>query len=96
MDTEEINDFDMLRNKKIIEMEKLFQKRLDEIEKKHIEYFLKRPPLRHLDEHDRLYNHYVYHQYDQYAKLDWLENSDLIPTIKKEVEETFKEIFISN
>lgn len=94
MDSQETNDFDMLRGKKINDMERLFQKRLDQIEKKYIDYFSKRPPLRNLDEHDRLYNHYVYHQYDQYAKLIWLENSDLNGTIKEEVEEAFREIFV--
>lgn len=94
MDFEETNDFDMFRGKKINDMERLFQKRLDEIEKRHIDYFSKRPPLGHIDEHDRLYNHYVYHQYDQYAKLIWLENSDLNIAIKEEVEKIFREIFV--
>jgi hypothetical protein len=95
MDFQGTNDFDMLRGKKINDMERLFQKRLDDIEKKYTEYFSERPPLRKLDEHDRLYNHYFCHQYDKYSKLIWLESSDLNETIKEEVEKAFREIFVS-
>jgi len=95
METEETNEFVILRGKKINDMERLFEKRLAEIESNHKDYFLKRPATMQADEHDTLHSHYIYHQSGEYAKIFWLENSDLNQNIKDEVENAFKEIFVA-
>ena len=43
-ETEETNDFDILQGKKINDMERQFNKRLEEIETNHKDYFHKRSP----------------------------------------------------
>jgi len=94
METEETNDFDILQGKKINDMERLFKKRIEEIETNHKDYFNKRSPKYSTDEGDKLYNHYIYHQSGDYARLIWLDTSDLDQNIKEEVESAFKEIFV--
>jgi hypothetical protein len=75
-------------------LERLFKKRIEEIEFKHKDYFHKRPPKYLTDEGDRLYNHYIYQQFGNYAKLVWLDASELDQNIKDEVENAFKDIFV--
>jgi len=94
MDTEETNDFDFLRSKKIIDIEKQFERRIKEIETTYNDYFSKRPPKYPDDKGDKLYNHYSYHQFSEQARLIWNVNSDLDPKIKEQVESAFKEIFV--
>ena len=43
-------------------------------------------------EGDKLHNHYSYQQFGNYARLVWLDTSDL--DIKDEVENAFREIFV--
>lgn len=94
MDTQETNDFNFLRGKRINDMERLFQKRLDEIEQRHMDYFSKRLPKVQSDQHDRLHHHYNYYQSGDQASISWRDDSDLDQSIRNEVENVFKETFV--
>jgi hypothetical protein len=92
METES-GDFDILRNKELIEKENKFYELVSTIEKNHKEYFEKRPPKYVNEEHDKLRNHYTYLQYSNTAAIEFKENTDLADNIKTEVENAFKKVF---
>ena len=89
----EPGDFDILRNKELIELENKFDELVSTIENNHKEYFEKRPA-RYADEkHDRLQNHFNFHQHANTARILFLEKSDLDGNIRLEVENAFKKLF---
>ena len=59
----------------------------------HKEYFEKRPAKYADENHDRLQNHFNFHQYANTARILFLEKSDLDVNIRLEVENAFKKVF---
>lgn len=89
----ESNDFDILRNKNVIKLEKDFKIKIDNIQTAHKEYFKNRKSKYESESHDSLRNHFSTLQSGDTINIVWENNSDLREDIKNEVMSAFKSSF---
>jgi len=83
---------ELFYGKDLTEKAELFQKELDAIQEKHIEYFKERPTDRPQD-HDLLHNHYMVYTANGTVMFNFTPGSDLADNIKAACIEAFKRVY---
>ncbi len=90
MDNDGVSDFDFLRPQNIIDKERLFVERINELNTKHQDFFNNRPLDRNGNK-DKITNHFYYRQSNNRAFILWV--GDVLPQyIKDDITTVFKEI----
>ena len=90
MNSKEMNE--LFYGKELTEKQEQFKKELDQIEKKHIEYFQARETDRP-QPHDLLHNHYIILTSNGSVMFNFTPGSDLAENIKDECTEAFKRVY---
>ena len=75
------------------EKNQAFEKAIEDIEEKHLDFFKNRPAQNETEQHDRLHNHYALRTASGQVSFKFSDGSDLPANIKQECLDAFNRIW---